>query len=245
MSRNIAHTKRRMIEFLDNQGISKAQFFRDTKSSPSNFKGKGLYSELGADMIAKILAAYPDIDVQWLLTGKKSNTHQNTANEPTAEYGKNEAVAPISHRVMEVPLVNQYAHAGYMKGFADQYFIEELPKVPFIVDKEYKGEYICFEVKGDSMDNGQDDGYIEGDVILCRNVKQEYWKSKLHINKWDFVIVHKTDGILVKRITKHNVDTGDITLHSLNDYYDDITVNLMDIDRIFNIIELQRKRMRR
>jgi phage repressor protein C with HTH and peptisase S24 domain len=60
----------------------------------------------------------------------------------------------IDINVMLVPLVNQYAYGGYLQGFNDPEFIEELPKIPFIVEKEHKGEYICFEVKGDSMDNG-------------------------------------------------------------------------------------------
>ena len=41
--------------------------------------------------------------------------------------------------IMQVPLVNQYAYAGYLSGFADNEYIENLPKIPFILDKEYRG----------------------------------------------------------------------------------------------------------
>jgi len=151
----------------------------------------------------------------------------------------------ISENVMNVPLVTQYAYAGYMNGFNDPTYIEELPKIPFLVEKEHKGEYICFEVKGDSMDDGTHDSYLERDILLCRNVRKDFWKSKLHINKWDFVIVHKDNGICVKRIIKHDVEKGIITCHSLNDYYEDFDMDLRDVTKIFNIVDIQRKRNRR
>jgi len=147
--------------------------------------------------------------------------------------------------IMQVPLVNQYAYAGYLSGFADNEYIENLPKIPFILDKEYRGEYLCFEVKGDSMESDTEESISEGSILLCRNVRQEYWKSKLHINKWDFVIVHRTEGILVKRIIKHDVESGVITIHSLNDYYKDRELNLKEVQQIFNIVEVQKKRKRR
>ncbi|MDI9256362.1 S24 family peptidase [Flavobacterium sedimenticola] len=147
--------------------------------------------------------------------------------------------------IMHVPMVNQYAYAGYLSGFADNEYVENLPKIPFIVDKEYRGEYLCFEVKGDSMECDTEESIPEGSILLCRNVRKEYWKNKLHIHKWDFVIVHNTDGILVKRIINHNVEAGIITIHSLNEFYPDRELHLKDIQQIFNIVEVQTKRKRR
>lgn len=148
--------------------------------------------------------------------------------------------------VMYVPIVNKFAYAGYLNGgFGDDEYIEELPKIPFTNDIEPKGEYMCFEVKGDSMDDGSYEAYLEGDILLCRNIRPDYWLSKLHIDKWDFVVVHKELGILVKRIIEHKVSEGIITLHSLNDYYEDIDVHLQDVQKLFNIVDFRRKRNRR
>lgn len=147
--------------------------------------------------------------------------------------------------VMFVPLVSSYAYAGFLNGFGDEEYIDELPKVSWADDKEHRGDYLCFEVKGDSMEDGTSESILEGDILLCRNVRQEFWKSKLHINKWDFVIVHKEDGILVKRIIKHDVETGDLVLHSLNDYYEDKTINLKDVAKILNVVDIKRKHKRR
>lgn len=148
--------------------------------------------------------------------------------------------------VMYVPLVNQYAYGGYPSGFKDEEYIESLPKIPFADDIEHRGEYICFEMRGDSMDNGDaQEAILERDIILCRNVRKDYWKSKLHINKWDFVIVHQEKGIVVKRIIKHDVENGILTLHSLNDFYEDYDVHLKDVSQILNIVDIQRKKSRR
>lgn len=176
----------------------------------------------------------------------KNTNHTQILNEETEPYNiEVKHIDGLTSSIMQVPLVNQYAYAGYLGGYGDEEYLESLPKIPFILDKEYKGQYLAFEVKGDSMECDTDESIPEGSILLCRNVKQEYWSSKLHINKWDFVIVHKELGVVVKRIINHDVKSGNLTLHSLNDFYNDFVVNLNDIKQIFNIVEVQQKRKRR
>ncbi len=141
---------------------------------------------------------------------------------------------------MYVPLVNQYAYGGYLRGYSDAEFVESLPKVPWLVDKEYKGSYCTFEVRGDSMRDGTEEGYKEGDKVLCREIVQSHWRDKLHIKKWDFIIVHKTDGILLKRISEALRRTP-LKL-SLNDLYEDFSINLKDVAQIFNVVQVARKK---
>ncbi|MDO5430656.1 MAG: peptidase S24, partial [Parabacteroides sp.] len=68
-----------------------------------------------------------------------------------------------------------YAYAGYLCGYADAEYIETLPTIPFIVDHEAHGHYIAFEVRGDSMNDGTEESYLEGDRLLCREIKRELW----------------------------------------------------------------------
>lgn len=174
------------------------------------------------------------IDEIWLLTDEKSS-------DPKPE---NEA-SPIDEPIiLRVPLVSQYAQAGYLAGYADASYMDSLPTIPYIVDHEALGHYVAFEVKGDSMNDGTEDSILEGDRLLCREIQPHLWvSSKLHFRKWDFVIVH-TEGILVKRIIDHDVDNHTITIHSLNSMYPDKVINLADVKQIFNVIELQRPRRR-
>lgn len=173
-----------------------------------------------------------DINSNWLITGE--------GNKKNIE----EAIPVNVNCILNVPLVNQYAYAGYLGGYSDVEYIESLPTIPFIVDHEAHGHYIAFEVRGDSMNDGTEESYLEGDRLLCREIKRELWvDSKLHIRKWDFVIVHK-DGILIKRILDHNVEEGTITIHSLNPIYPDRVINLAEVYQIFNVIEFWRPRRR-
>jgi SOS-response transcriptional repressor LexA len=144
--------------------------------------------------------------------------------------------------VMYIPLVNKYAYAGYLSGFGDEEYLHSLPAIPMIADREGKGTYMAFEVKGDSMDDGTRNSYEQGDLIICREIAHHHWQSKLHIHKYDFVIVHKTEGILLKKIVKHSTTDGKLTLHSLNPLYDDLMVSLDDVAQIFNVIKVEREK---
>ena len=156
----------------------------------------------------------------------------------------NEAEPVTEIITKRVPLVNQYAYAGYLTGYQDQEYIDQLPTVLFDVDHDPKGNYLAFEVKGDSMNDGSDESYKDGDRLLCREIPSHLWcNSKLHLRKWDFVIVHK-EGVLVKRITEHDVQNHTITIHSLNPFYEDQGIDLVDVYQIFNVIEYQRKTRR-
>ena len=176
---------------------------------------------------------------------KVSEYFINTDNSDIiANSNTNEAIPINQNYIINVPLVNQYAQAGYLCGYEDATYMATLPTIPFIVDHEAQGNYVAFEVKGDSMNDGTEDSYLEGDRLLCGEIQSHLWvTSRLHIRKWDFVIVHQ-EGILVKRIIDHNVDSHTITIHSLNDMYSDRVIDLTEVKQIFNVIELQRPRRR-
>lgn len=155
---------------------------------------------------------------------------------------ENGASVVSNGKIKYIPLVSQYAYAGYLNSYSDDEYIEDLPTIPFLSDRlEMKGTYLWFEVKGDSMlsSNDEEKSIEEGDLLLGREIQRHLWTSKLHIKQWYFIIVHRTEGILVKKIIDHNINTGDITIHSLNDMYPDQVLNLDDIIQIFNVVQRQ------
>ena len=153
--------------------------------------------------------------------------------------------APLENtRRVGVRLVSQYAYAGYLSGYSDEEYLDTLPMIDFTPDREMTGNYLAFEVRGDSMDDGTKDSYVEGEIVICREVEPDYWRdSRLFINKRDFVIVHK-EGILIKRITEHDVEKHIITIHSLNPMYKDRQINLKDVLQIYSIVESRVQRRR-
>lgn len=231
--------KERMFYLIEKEGINPNQFY--TKSG----LGNGYLDKVGDSFrkptIEKIQKSFPHWNIDWILneTGEPTTTLSPRKNIDVLE-----AVPLNQNYIINVPLVNQYAQAGYLCGYEDAAYIATLPTIPFIIDHEAKGNYVAFEVRGDSMNDGTEDSYLEGDRLLCREIAPYLWAgSKLHIRKWDFVIVHE-DGILVKRIIDHNVENHTITIHSLNDMYKDRVIDLAEVKQIFNVIELQRPRRR-
>lgn len=70
MDKILSPIKIRILKFLEISNITRESFYRATNISASNFKGSGLRSELGGDKIAKILACYPTLNPDWLITGR-------------------------------------------------------------------------------------------------------------------------------------------------------------------------------
>lgn len=228
----------RIQKIMDEEGLNKNSFSKAIGIS-NNVTITRIINEKRSpsrSTCEKIVSAFPKYNLTWILTGEGNMLTDITSLDEASPIDE-----PI---ILRVPLVSQYAQAGYLYGYADAAYMATLPTIPYIVDHEAQGHYVAFEVKGDSMNDGTEDAILEGDRLLCREIQPHLWvDSKLHIRKWDFVIVH-TEGILVKRIIDHNVENHTITIHSLNSMYPDKVINLADVKQIFNVIELQRPRRR-
>lgn len=228
----------RIQKIMDEEGLNKNSFSKAIGIS-NNVTITRIINEKRSpsrNTCEKIVAAFPKYSLTWILTGEGDMLTDITSLDEASPIDE-----PI---ILRVPLVSQYAQAGYLCGYADAAYMATLPTIPYIVDHEAQGHYVAFEVKGDSMNDGTEDAILEGDRLLCREIMPHLWvSSKLHFRKWDFVIVH-TEGILVKRILDHDVENHTITIHSLNSMYPDKVINLADVKQIFNVIELQRPRRR-
>lgn len=231
---------KRFIETYKTMGLTGYKMGKDcpviTKQKISNIE-KGI-TEASSEVLSAFFSCYQEINSDYILTG---NGKMMKDKENTIE------AAPKIIEFENFPFVSQKAYAGYLSGFADTEYVESLPTVAFPVDHTPQGNYMVFEVKGNSMDDGSYDSYLEGDLLLCREVRMDLWKdSKLHFTKWDFVIVHD-NGVIVKRIIDHNVENHTITIHSLNpdkDKYPDEEIDLCNVRQILNVVSMMRPRRR-
>lgn len=138
------------------------------------------------------------------------------------------------------PVIPIKAQAGYLRGFQDPEYYDGFKTEYLEVYKEYKGHYLAFEVKGDSMTPTDPSMFpymaLEGWIAVGREVARHHWKYKLHTHNTDaWIIVHNTEGILIKSIINQDVDAGTITIHSLNAKYQDEVLSLDDISQIFAV----------
>lgn len=162
----------------------------------------------------------------WLMTGEGNMLQSGNEGE---------VIAP---NVYLAPLIGKYAYAGVTHGWGDNEYLDTLPKYPFVVDHDPHGQYYAIEVRGDSMDDGTDRSIKEGSICLCRYISPElYQDASLHYNRWVFAIV-TTDGILLKRITHHDINAGTITISSNNPAYADQTIMLDDVKAIMNVVQV-------
>ncbi|RNL53765.1 S24 family peptidase [Pedobacter jejuensis] len=148
---------------------------------------------------------------------------------------------------MRVPIVPAKAYAGYMRGWQDPEYYSDMDTISIDVHKRHSGDYMAFEVKGDSMETSEPSkmrsNIYEGWIVVGRDLSRHQWQYKLHTHNYDaWVIVHKTEGILIKEIVAHDVENSMITIHSLNPKYEDEVLSLNDIEQIFSVVQIINKR---
>lgn len=254
--------------YLVGEGIISSQTelanaIKGNKSSISQaLKGKPSY--LTNNLFKRICNIFPQIDYKWLVNGEGdmlSKVHQqpipnmedfkiseaSAKRITSSEHSKQDKDfdSALKHYdtpdgIIKAPLIGQYANGGYLRGYSDPVYLEEQPSF-FSTRAHSGGHYVAFEVKGDSMNNGTVNAICEGDILLGRELQRHHWGSKLHVPKV-FIIVHRTEGITVKEIISHDVETGRIVCHSWNEdpEYENFALNLQDVVQLFYIKEISR-----
>lgn len=118
----------------------------------------------------------------------------------------------------DIPFVPVKAAAGYLTGYADPEFIDELNT--FTLPMLGGGDYRAFEIIGDSMMPTP-----TGSVIVGERVQD---LEEIKSNQ-TYILVSKTDGIVYKRLLKNNRQKNKLTLVSDNPVYQPYTINTEDV----------------
>jgi transcriptional regulator with XRE-family HTH domain len=122
----------------------------------------------------------------------------------------------------DITFVPVKAAAGYMAGFADPEFIDELNT--FTLPMLAGGDYRAFEIIGDSMMPTPSGSIIVGEKI--ENLEDVKTSNT-------YIVVSKTEGIVYKRLLKNNRLKNKFTLVSDNPAYQPYTVNAEDIVEVW------------
>lgn len=150
MATIFSNIKERVLYISENKGIAREKFFDDLGITYGNFKGKAKEKALSSDILAKIVAKYPDISPEWLLTGRGEMLkpeHENQSSEITIVKG-NRRTSDAMIESQEIPLYDLDATAGlsaFFKGDKKASIIDtiKIPNAP-----RCDG---AFGVVGDSM----------------------------------------------------------------------------------------------
>lgn len=118
----------------------------------------------------------------------------------------------------DIPFVPFKAAAGYLAGYADPEFVDELNT--FTLPMLTGGDYRAFEIVGDSMLPTP-----SGSVIVGEKVHQ---LDDLKNNN-TYIVVSRNEGIVYKRVERNGRSKNKLTLISDNPVYHPYTINAEDV----------------
>jgi transcriptional regulator with XRE-family HTH domain len=122
------------------------------------------------------------------------------------------------------------AAAGYLNGYADPDFLDELNT--FTLPMLAPGQYRAFEIVGDSMLPTPSGSVIVGEKVDdIEDVK----------NSNTYVVLSKTDGIVYKRIMKNTKAKDKLTLISDNPVYEPYNVNSAEVLEVWKAVYILQK----
>ena len=211
--KNFSTQKDRILQFIEYKGISKNKFYNETGISNGILDKK---SGLSMDTIEKFYSTYPEINPEWLLTGKGEMLKSGNTN---TEASKEESVKGI-------PLVNATAIGGYGNNV---FSFEERDVKDYYVIPKFKHKQVDFmiEVEGSSMYPK----YNSGDVVACRIIKE---RNFIQWNK-THVIATREQGIIIKRIKPSDAPNS-LLMVSDNESYDPFNVPEEEIEGLAIVV---------
>jgi len=120
----------------------------------------------------------------------------------------------------QIEIIPQKASMGYLNGYADPEYIENLQTIslPFL----HNGKYRAFPVQGDSMPPYKDGAYIVGKYIEDL--------SELKTDK-TYIFITVNDGITYKRFQFHEADG--ICVKADNNFYEPYKIPLTEIKELW------------
>lgn len=194
-------TKERILQYIHYLGISKQFFFNMTGLKRGLLDGDKLDSSISDIYLAKILATYPELSPEWLLTGN----------------GEMILSSPVAKLRATIPLIPIGAMAGWGEGEM-QIMDHDLTHYDVPEFAELKADFLI-NVKGDSMYPK----YHTGDLVACKKLPLDTFFQ------WNKVYVLDTvQGAMIKRVNKSE-NQDEIKCISENPTYDPFDLPLQDI----------------
>ncbi len=127
-------------------------------------------------------------------------------------------IDPMGNNFIEI--IPHKARAGYLSGYADPEFIQNLEQIslPFLRE----GKYRAFPIEGDSMPPHKEGSFIIGSYIE----RLDYIR-----NGHTYVIITPNEGVVYKRVYK--IDDKTFELHSDNAFYKPYRIEAYEILEIW------------
>ncbi len=136
----------------------------------------------------------------------------------------------VASGAAQIHFVPLKAAAGYLAGYADPEFVDELNT--FTLPMLSPGQYRAFEIVGDSMLPTPSGSVIVGEKVDDLNEVK---------NSNTYVVLSRNEGVVYKRIMKNNKVKNRITLISDNPVYEPYNVNAEDVLEVWKAVYILQK----
>lgn len=136
----------------------------------------------------------------------------------------------IAAQSVDIQFVPVKAAAGYLAGYADPDFVDELNT--FTLPMLAPGQYRAFEIVGDSMLPTPSGSVIVGEKVEALDDVR---------NSNSYIVLSKSEGVVYKRIMKNNRLKNKLTLISDNPIYEPYNVNEEDVLEVWKAVYIMQK----
>ncbi|PKH50000.1 transcriptional regulator [Tenacibaculum sp. Bg11-29] len=187
----------------------------------------------GYDVLTAIINEF-NINPDYLFGKSEVMLTSDVKNNPTYS-GVPQVVAVNNTGNENIIYVPIQARAGYLTGYGDSNYIEQLPS--FNMPHLNNGTFRCFEVQGNSMVRT----FFDGDLVFGKYVES---LSDIKDGRV-YIIVTKNDGIVLKRVINRIKERGKLILKSDNKdgNYPMYTINAEEIMEVWYVTMFASKQM--
>lgn len=209
--------KQNILLYLSKKDVSAYEFYNKSGVTRGILTQNNGISE---DNLARFLAYAPDVNIEWLLTGKGDmlrRDQQAPLDNPTTTAGTKEGI----------PLIPLSAMAGALTG---ERTVLEYECERYVIPA-FSGADFLMPVKGNSMMPT----YISGDIVACQRVPMTdmffQWNKPY--------VLDTSQGAIIKRI-KPGSDKQHVLIVSDNKEYDSFELSYSDIYAVALVIGIIR-----
>ncbi|WP_302588560.1 hypothetical protein [Alistipes senegalensis] len=134
----ISPIKQRILQFADTLNVSKREFYLQIGVSRGTLESKTGITE---DVLAKFIAAYPNVSIEWLMQGKGdmlvSESEDKNKNSVTERSHIQELIQIIQNQAKALLEQQQFINAHFPKAMRDQISTPPLSDVEKSPDIEH------------------------------------------------------------------------------------------------------------
>ena len=223
--------KQKILLYLSKIGTSEYEFYKKSGTTRGILTQNNGISE---DNLARFLAYAPDVNVEWLLTGRGEMLKTKGVScdilpdqQPSINNKDTNIIRTAQENEQGIPLIPLSAMAGALTG---EQTVLEYECERYVVPA-FNGADFLIPVKGNSMNPT----YMSGDIVACQRVPM----SGLFFQWNKPYVLDTAQGPLIKRI-KPGSDKQHVLIVSDNEQYDPFELPYSEIHAVAMVIGIIR-----